>query len=274
MVAILRPRNIDGALQLVPVGNTVMSDDRGEFRLFGISPGEYYLSADAGNRVVGPPPDTGEPPTYATTYFPRHQRPGRGAAPVDRYRRDDQRCDRRFGAHTQGADQRERPSIRRAGRWQVGSFCCRVVAVLSASRGSPGSPIGPDGSFTIERVTAGTYDAGGKWAESRNGPVPRSWWETGISRASRLIGTKAVTATGRVIVDSVAAPLMRPGTIEVVAAHDRTSRHQVRRGGETGASQRGFDVRAQSVARQDTADRGRTHRQAGPCDRFAIEAST
>ena len=37
-----------------------------------------------------------------------------------------------------------------------------------------------------------------------------------------VIGTKAVTATGRVIVDPVAAPLVRPGAIEVLR-HDRPS---------------------------------------------------
>ena len=38
-VAILCPQNIDGPRRLVPVGNAVTTDDLGEFRLFGISPG-------------------------------------------------------------------------------------------------------------------------------------------------------------------------------------------------------------------------------------------
>ena len=75
-VAILRAQNTDGQRRLVSVGSAE-TDDLGEFRLFGISPGRYYVSATASNRVAGPPPDTGEPPTYATTSFPAPPTPPR-----------------------------------------------------------------------------------------------------------------------------------------------------------------------------------------------------
>ena len=88
---------------MVPVGNAVTSDDLGEFRLFGISPGQYYLSANASNRVAGPPPDTGEPPTYATTYFPSATDPAEAQRVSIGIGETMSDVDRRPGAHAQGS---------------------------------------------------------------------------------------------------------------------------------------------------------------------------
>ena len=77
-------------------------------------------------------------------------------------------------------------------------------------------PIRPDGSFTIERVTAGTYTL------EVNGPSEeRASTEIIVGDGNldgiQVFGTKAVTATGRVVVDPVASPLVRSGSIEVFA---------------------------------------------------------
>jgi len=55
---------------LLPAGRSAQSNDLGEFRLFGLMPGEYYVAAGGrmmpSMQTVSPPPKT----ALATTYFP------------------------------------------------------------------------------------------------------------------------------------------------------------------------------------------------------------
>jgi carboxypeptidase family protein len=54
MVNVLRYQYVRGQRQLTPVG-TDQSDDRGQYRIFGLPPGDYFVSATAGGveRIVG-----------------------------------------------------------------------------------------------------------------------------------------------------------------------------------------------------------------------------
>jgi len=53
----------------MPVGRTATTDDNGDFRLFGVTPGQYYLQATwRPNNPVGP--DGGNQPAYAPMFFP------------------------------------------------------------------------------------------------------------------------------------------------------------------------------------------------------------
>src|SRR5579864_5666451 len=71
MVAAQRYQFIQGQRRLVPTGRQTMTNDIGEFRLFGIAPGQYYVSATWRNsgqfNVSGPVVDR---PAYAPMYFP------------------------------------------------------------------------------------------------------------------------------------------------------------------------------------------------------------
>jgi Carboxypeptidase regulatory-like domain len=67
-----------GARRLLPVGQANRTDDQGAFRIFGLSPGEYIVSATLNDERGGPgggpgfrPSADDEPATgYAPTYFP------------------------------------------------------------------------------------------------------------------------------------------------------------------------------------------------------------
>ena len=62
-------RTMNGQRQLVPGGRTVSTDDLGEFRLFGVTPGQYYVQATW--RRMGPGDPTAPDRTgYPTTFFP------------------------------------------------------------------------------------------------------------------------------------------------------------------------------------------------------------
>src|SRR5262249_25962061 len=48
-VAALRYQFVGGGRRLTPAGRMVMTNDIGEFRLYGLSPGDYYISATLRN---------------------------------------------------------------------------------------------------------------------------------------------------------------------------------------------------------------------------------
>jgi hypothetical protein len=67
-VRVLRYQMVRGRKRLSSAGVAVSTDDRGAYRLYGLAPGQYYVSARAETR----PLDRGgrQPQKYATTYFP------------------------------------------------------------------------------------------------------------------------------------------------------------------------------------------------------------
>jgi len=94
LVTVQRYQYIRGERQLTPAGGDP-SDDRGQYRVFGLPPGDYYVSADAGGFglgrglqqlaaaafgagggrgrgaiFAGPPTEDPEPLGYAPTYYP------------------------------------------------------------------------------------------------------------------------------------------------------------------------------------------------------------
>ena len=69
-VQVLRYQMVQGARRLTPSGGADQSDDTGAYRIYGLAPGEYYVSATlrAGN---GPVDDqSGDATSYASTYYP------------------------------------------------------------------------------------------------------------------------------------------------------------------------------------------------------------
>jgi hypothetical protein len=65
-VNIMRSRMVQRSRRLEPIGEGDLTDDTGAFRLFGLPPGEYYVSASL--RVA--PIDSVIETTYAPTYYP------------------------------------------------------------------------------------------------------------------------------------------------------------------------------------------------------------
>ncbi|HUQ89573.1 MAG TPA: carboxypeptidase regulatory-like domain-containing protein [Vicinamibacterales bacterium] len=74
MVAAMRYQFVSGSRRLVPgggEGSTDRTDDQGGFRLYGLAPGDYYVSANGRNNMMMMPGlNNTEPDAFAPTYFP------------------------------------------------------------------------------------------------------------------------------------------------------------------------------------------------------------
>ena len=66
-VQVLRYQLQQGIRRLVPAGGGDQSDDTGAFRIFGLAPGDYYVSATLRS---GPGGDSADGTVYAPTYYP------------------------------------------------------------------------------------------------------------------------------------------------------------------------------------------------------------
>lgn len=73
-VSVLRYAYVNGRRQLRPAGQSDRTDDQGSFRVFGLPPGEYYVTAtlrdDRGPRMLQQADDDAPASGYAPTYFP------------------------------------------------------------------------------------------------------------------------------------------------------------------------------------------------------------
>ncbi|MEQ1573654.1 MAG: carboxypeptidase-like regulatory domain-containing protein [Vicinamibacterales bacterium] len=66
-VQVLRFQTIQGTRRVTPSGTGDQSDDTGAFRLYGLSPGEYFVSATL---RAGPGADNTDGTSYAPTFYP------------------------------------------------------------------------------------------------------------------------------------------------------------------------------------------------------------
>jgi hypothetical protein len=70
-VAALRFRSFNGTRQPMPTSRPAMTDDTGAFRLYGLAPGRYYVSAQPDESFrFGPAENTNTTSGYATTFYP------------------------------------------------------------------------------------------------------------------------------------------------------------------------------------------------------------
>ncbi|MBI2683034.1 MAG: carboxypeptidase regulatory-like domain-containing protein [Acidobacteriales bacterium] len=166
---LLRYTYVDGERRLQP-SDSATTDDRGEFRIFGLQPHTYYLSANlrAGGMGLAMMENAGGPggglqgpaspdESYATTYYPGTN-DVEGAAPIEVKGGDETRADftlvptrtfRVSGTVTNGA---------------TGEAAKQGMAIMmprNSSTGFFGANMGPisgnDGKFEIRGLTPGSY---------------------------------------------------------------------------------------------------------------------
>jgi Carboxypeptidase regulatory-like domain len=194
-VRALRYRYVDGRRQLTPSyggggGGGGQTDDLGTFRLYGLEPGEYYVSATGGRDFMpfgGAAPNADGP---AQTFYPGTTNPSEA-----------RRVTVRAGRETNGVIF---PVVvmrlsRIAGRVQTSSGVPFTGSVGVSRRddivggfGSFGSGVRPDGGFEVGNLQAGAYVLMTRPEFGPNG-----------ERDSALVGRMEVTVNGDDINDLV-----------------------------------------------------------------------
>jgi protocatechuate 3,4-dioxygenase beta subunit len=213
-IGAMRYQFIQGRRQLVPTGGMVTTNDLGEFRMFGISPGEYYVQATW--RSQNPMAATAESTGYPPTFFPGT--PNAAEA---------QRVTIGIGQQMDGVQMALRPSK-----------SVRVKGTVTDSQGRPmrgmlmvgqssgfgftnmAAIIQPDGTFTLNGVSAGDYTLR---AQQQGRPTPDSEIATTKLVVGsedildvQLVGAPPSTVKGRLIVDPAAVASL-PARLTVAA---------------------------------------------------------
>jgi protocatechuate 3,4-dioxygenase beta subunit len=157
-VSVMRYQFFNGERRLVPVARFDQTDDGGNFRIYGLSPGDYYVSANL--QSFGPFAQTEDRAGYAATYYPGTGSPAQAEKiPVG------------LGTEVSGITFSLLPVrtaritgsvLSSSGKPLAGAMVMLTVAGEGGVGGgfmtmSGARPTGPDGSFTIANVAPGDY---------------------------------------------------------------------------------------------------------------------
>lgn len=223
-VSVLRYQYVQGARRLVMAGND-QSDDRGQFRVYGLPPGEYYVSASGGptfdrflTRVAetgsnaGVADDAAAKVDYAPTYYP-------GVASLT----EASRVKLAIGQELPGIDLQMQMVPMATVRGVVSGAVGRANVVLVPDDGlPPGAAMmrgqalrgatGEDGTFTITRVPPGRYTAVARENDGRQGEASAKAGIQPVTVAGQdvsvnLVMTAGAQVSGTITLEAAAMPV-------------------------------------------------------------------
>jgi carboxypeptidase family protein len=218
-VSALRNQFTPSGQRPVNAGRFATTNDIGEFRLFGIPPGQYFLSATyRGGQFTSIGPTTGDSSGYAPTYYP-------GTANLA----DAQKLSIGLGGTV--SDVTVMLVVARTARvsgtvvdgqgrpLKQGSVMLMSLTTMGMPAG--GGPIRPDGTFTFNGIAPGEYvvramlpNTTGVMSDSAMANVSVN----GIDVTDvRVEPVRPITVSGHVVLDPVAARSFRPETMRLNA---------------------------------------------------------
>lgn len=203
-------------------GGTDRTDDQGGFRLYGLPPGDYYVSATyRGQMIMGPEINSTQTDSFAPTYFP-------GTPNVA----EAQRVSPKAGQEVSGVNfallvaRLARVSGRALN--SRGQPAARTMVLLMPADPvgmvmmGPNNMAGPDGAFQIPNVAPGRYilnlrPMGMTNAADEFASMPLT---VGNDDIENVVVATAVggTARGVVITDTGEPPSFRPDQVQVMAS--------------------------------------------------------
>jgi len=215
-VSAMRMRYTGGRRRLVPSGRTSVTNDLGQFRLFGLPPGEYYVSAtmrtfesmmfDMLGGSAGGPTGSNTDAGYAATYYPGTPNPSEA-----------QRVSLGVGQEMSSVDIQMQPvklaritgtAMNSDGKPMSGALVMLLPTMKEALAFMPGgtSRTDKDGNFTLSNVAPGDYSiqiqsmaaimSAATQAMSMLGGVAPSPSASQATSAEREFATANVTVTG------------------------------------------------------------------------------
>src|SRR5262245_520998 len=211
MVSVQRYQNIGGQRRLVPAGRPASTNDIGEFRLFAIPPGQYYLQASL--RSMGMPADTDDRSGYAPTYFP-------GTSNLA----EAQKVTVRLGQGIIVMNMALLPTrtaritgtaVDAQGRPLTGGVMAFPKSDSMMMMFGPPAQIKPDGSFSLGGLTPGDY------VVQTTGPPGSDYASMDLTingddvTGVRLAAAPPLTVSGRLVVDPGAARSLQSTAIRI-----------------------------------------------------------
>ena len=227
-VMVQRRQMIEGRRRMVNVGVTDETDDTGAFRLYGLAPGEYYVSATLRANPLEQP---GDASGYAPTYYP-----GTGNA------NEAQQVPVAAGEEVSiGFSLLAVRLVRISGTVvsQSGEVGGGMVQLVSAGDtgggpiGAQGGGIQNDGSFTIANVAPGSYllnaRSGGRGGRGGRG-VTIDATALEIGSLPLTVGDSDVTGVTISMTRgaSIAGTVVTEGTSQITLANLRVTARQIR----------------------------------------------
>jgi protocatechuate 3,4-dioxygenase beta subunit len=213
-VAAQRYQYFQGRRRLTPTGRTTVTNDIGEFRVFGLAPGQYYLSATLRNMQLMT--DSDDRSGYAPTYYP-------GTSDVQTAQKITLGLGQTIGdlAMTLMPTRTARVSgsaVDAQGRPLAG-FIMMIQRSGSGFMGSGGGQIRPDGTFSIGGVAPGEYtlQANSGSGDSTDFAVADITVAGDDLSDVQLVSMRLVTVTGRIVIDPTDGLSFRPSLYRVGA---------------------------------------------------------
>jgi hypothetical protein len=212
-VMAMRYQFVQGTRRLMPAGGR-MTNDIGEFRVFGLAPGHYYLAATLRNDR----PDPNDRETYASTYYPGT--PSLSGAQVLTITQ---------GQTMTGMSMMLLPvrSVRvsgtvsdSAGRPLRGAFVSAEVPMgIGAMTSRGGGTAAPDGTFSIPGLAPGDYvlrvSTNIMAGQGEGVAMPLSVGTSDITDV-HLVTSKPSTISGRVLVDRAELGTLKGSTFRLM----------------------------------------------------------
>jgi hypothetical protein len=208
-----RYQYFQGRRRLAPAGRPGMTNDIGEFRVFGLAPGQYYLSATLRNFQMMT--DSDDRSGYAPTYYP-------GTADAQTAQKITVGLGQMIGDLTMTLTPTRTARVSGSavdseGRPLTG-FIMMVQRSGSGFGMSSGGQIRGDGTFSIGGVAPGEYtlQVAGQGDSTEFAAATITVAGDDVPDV-RLMGTKPVMVTGRVVIDPAAALSFHPSMYRVTA---------------------------------------------------------
>jgi hypothetical protein len=248
-VAPMRYQFMQGRRRLMPTGRTSQTNDIGEFRIFGLPPGQYFISATMRSfmMMMG---DSDDRSGYAPTYYPGT--PNIAEAQRVNVGLGEQLMDINIPLTTTRTARVSGTVVDSQGR----PLSMGMVMVMSRgnSGGFPGMPaangqIKPDGTFSVNGLAPGEYTL--RAMAPGDGTTPETAMATVTVGGDdvtgvQLAGAKMVVASGRIVLpDAAAAQSLRPSTLNLMAMPANPDDFMMGGGGGRVRDDLTFELRAQ-----------------------------
>jgi hypothetical protein len=247
-VAPMRYAYIQGQRRLMPTGRMGSTNDIGEYRMFGLPPGQYYISATFRSNMSGFA-ESDDRSGYAPTYYP-------GTGNVA----DAQRVTLGIGQTLSDVNLTLVPARTARIRGTAVSSEGRPITnayVMAMQRqtggafmgfGANGGQVRPDGSFSVGGLAPGDYflqvNTGG------SGPGGTAEFASAVVSVGgedvdgvRLVTAKMSLGTGRIVVDGT-APSQRLSAIQLMTSPVHPDDFMMGGGGATVKDDLTFELRA------------------------------